>query len=189
MCFDCACVWFWIVRVRAWRLCRVNETLDGCCLLQLWQICQQWGFSVCGICYEYPVAYQLPGYCPTCPPPPPCPECTAIMTMTTPYHPRPPRPSTLPGLHECRGRQDGPGYAPAPPSLPPALTTPVHMHPDPQDITNNAGSVFFYINIYISACRGLGWWGATLLPCLTYQAITVCHVFLTYLLLVQCASP
>ena len=107
---------------------------------------QKWDFSVCGICYEYP-AY-LPGYCPACPPPPPCPECS-IMTMTTPYHPRPPRPSTLPGLQsfdERRGRHDSPGYAP----LPPTLTTPVHMHPDPQNITNNTGSlILFYFIFYL----------------------------------------
>lgn len=104
------------------------------------------GVSACVYCYEYPVYY------PDTPPsypysaPPPCPDC-AIMTMTTPYHPRPPRPTNLPGLqpmHACRGRHDSPNYS----SAPPTLTTPVHMHPDPQDITFNPGFVFLSILIF-----------------------------------------
>lgn len=95
---------------------------------------------MCAYCYEYPVYY--PGYCSVCVPPP-CPECS-IMTMTTPYHPRPPRPSTLPGLTPltaCRGRHDSPSYA----AQPPILTTPVHMHPDPQYITHQTGFIFIFL--------------------------------------------
>jgi len=65
-----------------------------------------------------------------------------MMTMTTPYQPRPPRPSTLPGIQSLqtyglRGRHDSPIL----PGMPEkqvvvvsALSTPVHMHPDPDSI-------------------------------------------------------
>jgi hypothetical protein len=69
------------------------------------------------------------------------------MTMTTPYQPRPPRPNTLPGiqsLRPCRDRHERPAMLH--PSLPPAVKTPVHMHPDPQNTYYHTGfALLFFI--------------------------------------------
>ena len=65
--------------------------------------------------------------------------------MTTPYQPRPPRPNTLPGLqslHACRGRHDSPNYETVGQGL---AYTPVHMHPDPQNIAHDTGLHFISI--------------------------------------------